>query len=300
MKRVAVVIVTYNSEKDIFDCVASIRSHSDIALEDIELIIVDNNSINSEPMFERLRRQWGEDIICIRNTHNGGYGQGNNIGIRRSTAPVILIMNPDVRLICPIFKKALELFDKDRLLVMYGMKQMLTETKPSNGSIICTYRMNGYLRTLLNMAASRLDFYLPQLMFFSGSCFFVKREPFMSIGLFDEEVFLYGEEEDIHYRLRKRFKCHFKYDPSLRYLHLTNERKPSLKHEMAIVDVAMRQNAKKGYPAKKTLRNIIQKNNLQLASERTKLLVGKGDSALYQLFLDLRKELMEVKKGMIS
>ena len=75
MKQVSIIIVTYNSEKDIFDCVDSIQHQADIPLEDIELIVVDNCSRESEPMFERLRQQWGEDIVLIENAQNGGYGR---------------------------------------------------------------------------------------------------------------------------------------------------------------------------------------------------------------------------------
>ena len=44
MKRLSIVIVTYNSEKDIFDCVKSIQKYADIPLSEIELIVVDINS----------------------------------------------------------------------------------------------------------------------------------------------------------------------------------------------------------------------------------------------------------------
>lgn len=287
MKRVSIIIVTYNSEKDIFDCVESIKAHADIPLAEIELIIVDNNSREPEPMFQRLRQQWGEDIVCIENTHNGGYGQGNNVGIQRSTAPVILIMNPDVRIMDPFFRKPLEAFDRDPKLTMYGMKQMLTPTEPSSYSIICTYMMNGYLRSILNMVASRLDHYIPSLMYFSGSCFYIRKEPFAEIGMFDESVFMYGEEEDIHYRMAEKFGNHFRYDTSLRYLHLTKERKPDLKYETTLLDVAIKQNEKKGYPAWKTLRNFQQKNNIQLLRERLKIRLGRGNEELLALLIQL-------------
>ena len=127
MKRLSIIIVTYNSEHD--DCVSSIMKFSDIPLSEIELIIVDNNSRDTDTMFIKLKELYGNDIVLIKNTHNGGYGQGNNVGIKKATAPVILIMNPDVRLIEPFFKTAVEAFENDSELAMYGMKQMLTPTK---------------------------------------------------------------------------------------------------------------------------------------------------------------------------
>lgn len=148
MKKVSIIIVTYNSEKDIYDCINSIIENADIPLAEIELVVVDNNSTDCDTMFNKLKTLWGEDIILIKNSRNGGYGQGNNVGIRRCSAPVVLIMNPDVRLVCPIFKKAIDRFSKDKNMCMLGMKQWLTLEEPSTNSFTCTYRMNGYLSTI--------------------------------------------------------------------------------------------------------------------------------------------------------
>ena len=115
MKRLSIIIVTYNSEADIYDCIGSIKHHADIPLDEIELVVVDNGSSRVDEMFAALRVTWGDDITLLRNTHNGGYGQGNNIGIRHSTAPVIMIMNPDVRLMCPCFAKPLTAFEADAI-----------------------------------------------------------------------------------------------------------------------------------------------------------------------------------------
>ena len=67
MKRVSVVIVTYNSEQDIFDCINSIRKYADIPLEDIELVVVDNGSLKVDRMFDDLYELWGEDIVLLKN-----------------------------------------------------------------------------------------------------------------------------------------------------------------------------------------------------------------------------------------
>ena len=193
MKRLSVIIVTYNSENDIYDCISSIKQWSDIPLGELELIIVDNNSRNTDTMFEQLRSLYGSDIVLIKNTKNGGYGQGNNMGIRKATAPVVLIMNPDVRLMEPVFKTALDAFEGNKTLSIYGMKQMLTATEQSNNSFSCAYTVNGYLQTLMTSFGNRYDKYFPKYMHFSGSCFFVRKEMFEQIGLFDETIFMYGE-----------------------------------------------------------------------------------------------------------
>ena len=147
MKRLSVIIVTYKSEKDIYDCLSSVWKHCDIPKEELEIIVVDNSPV-CEPMFGKLKALYNNDIILIHNTHNGGYGQGNNVGIRRATAPLILIMNPDVRLETPFFSKPITSFEQDPNLMMYGVKQMYTPTKESQSSFCFTYMMNGYRRVL--------------------------------------------------------------------------------------------------------------------------------------------------------
>ena len=294
MKKVSIIIVTYNSEKDIYDCINSIIGNSDIPLAEIELVVVDNNSTGCDTMFGKLKTLWGEDIILIKNSSNGGYGQGNNVGIRRCSAPLVLIMNPDVRLVCPIFHKAIDRFSKDKSMCMLGMKQWLTLEEPSNNSFTCTYRMNGYLSTILSALCTRLDFYIAKYMHFSGSCFFINKAMFEAVGLFDESVFLYGEEDDIHYRLMHRFKdCKMIYDKSLRYLHLTKERKPDIKYEKTLIDVAVIQNKKKGYSKQKTLINRLRCINLQIFRERLRIMLGKKDQTLLDMLEKLKLYIKE-------
>ena len=289
MKKLSIIIVTYNSEKDIYECLDTIYSHCDIPIKELEVIIVDNNSTDCATMFNKLKTLWGEDIILIKNSSNGGYGQGNNVGIRQCSAPVELIMNTDVRLVCPIFRKAINLFSKNKNMCILGMKQWLTLNEPSSNSFTCTSRMNGYLSTILSALCTRLDIYLAKYMYFSGSCFFINKAMFETVGLFDESVFLYGEEDDIHYRLMHRFKdCKMIYNKNLRYLHLTKERQPDIKYEKTLIDVAVIQNQKKGYNEDKTLKNRLRCINLLILRERLRIMLGKNNRTLLNMLEELK------------
>ena len=291
MKRLSIIIVTYNSEKDIFDCISSIKQWSDIPFDELELIIVDNNSRNTDSIFEQLRLLYGNDIVLVKNTHNGGYGQGNNMGIRRATAPVILIMNPDVRMIEPVFKTTLDAFERNNSLCMYGMKQMLSATEVSSNSFCCAYTVNGYLQTIMTSIGNRYDYYLPRYMHFSGSCFFIRKEMFEQVGLFDETIFMYGEEEDIHYRMRKSGFKQMIYNPKLHYIHLTKEREPNLAYETKLLDVAIEHSKKKGYDVSKTIKNRLRNNTILLLREKVLVFLGKKDKRQMNLLKEFRKEI---------
>lgn len=292
MKRLSIIIVTYNSEKDIYDCINSIFQYSDIPADELEIIVVDNGSVGRDVMFENIRSEYGSDIILIGNSHNGGYGQGNNVGIRRASAPVLLVMNPDVRLAEPVFSTVLDAFDRDSHLYMYGMKQYLSPVKASRHSFSFTYMMNGYLWALLTGLFTRLDLFLPRCMYLTGSFFFVKKSNFESVGLFDESVFMYGEEDDIHFRLVQQFGPCIRYDRHHHYIHQVLDRRPNLQYEKSIFNSVLSLHEKKGYSRIRTTDNFIRSAKLRIFKEFIRMKMGKSDE-LYNVLCSFRNYLME-------
>lgn len=219
MKHLSVIILTYNSEKDIYECLDSVYQHNDIG-NGLEVIVVDNQSRDFASMQQEISQRYPE-VIITQNTHNGGYGQGNNVGIRIAQAPVIAIMNPDVRLMQPIFSAALQTLQTDT--IMCAGKQMHTPTQ-LGWSYAFDYNAMSYLQVPLRNLYKRFDYYDYRHMYLSGAFFFIKKECFEQIGMFDEQIFMYGEECDIHLRLRKVFpKKKIKFLP-IPYLHLTADR----------------------------------------------------------------------------
>lgn len=284
MKSLSLIIVTYQSEHDIYDCLQSVWKHCDIPTDELEVIVVDN-SPESDTMFARLSKLYGTDITLIHNTHNGGYGQGNNVGIRRAKAPVIMIMNPDVRLCEPVFQTALDAFAHDEQLCMYGMRQMLAEHAPHDPqpsiksplSFDCSRCMNGYLIPFVSKICNKFGWYRPKSMYLQGSCFFISKEKFAEAGLFDEDIFMYGEEDDIHWRMKMKFGPHFKYNGRLHYLHLALERPMNLETEMKMVASTVAVNKKRGVDEKQTVKNYIRYYRTRLFSARIRNLLKGGD-----------------------
>lgn len=291
MKRLSVIIVTYHSEHDIYDCLQSIEKYCDIPREELEIIVVDNSQ-ESDDMFARLRQLHNDSLLLIHNTHNGGYGQGNNVGIRQSSSPVVLVMNPDVRLCEPIFKTALMAFENDSQLCIYGMKQMLSEKQNSPLSFDCSRQMNGYLIPFATTLCNKFDIFIPSCMFVAGSCFFVSKEKFEAVGLFDEDLFMYGEEDDIHYRLKKRFSPHFTYNPRLRYIHLVQDRPMSFNTEKRTIDSVVLSYKKKGVSPKSTCNNLIRNYRMRWF---IKVLGGNDDKNSISVIKDAIRYCKSVK-----
>lgn len=232
MKKLAVIIVTYNSERDIYGCLEALFAHNDLG-EALEVIVVDNNSREFEHMQQEIAQRYGERVEVLRNSQNGGYGQGNNIGIKHSSAPIIMIMNPDVRWMKGSLKAITEKYDKDEQLAICGFKQIINESGKPGVSFSMLNHYPGLVRLIGGIIAKRLNLFCWRHMYFCGACFCVRKSMFEQAGLFDEKIFLYGEENDIHYRLHHSYpNTHDRYLRDYVYLHLT-ENRPTTEKQFA-------------------------------------------------------------------
>lgn len=231
--KLSVIIVTYNSEKDIYDCLRSLYKYNDLPQDDLEVIVVDNQSRN----YEAMRACLGKDYPAVRvvqNTHNGGYGQGNNVGIRMATAPIVAIMNPDVRLLQPTLAALVHCFENPNV-VMSGCKQMLA-TGHQGWSFACTYAMREPLRVLMRNVCLPLNCFNYRFMYLSGAFFMLRKTAFEEIGMYDEKLFMYGEEPDIYLRFRKQFdKMQIAYLPNITYLHDHSKRPYSQDRQRTVI-----------------------------------------------------------------
>lgn len=223
MKELSVIIVTYNSEPDIYGCLEALFAHNDLG-EALEVIVVDNDSRDFTHMQNELKRLYGDKVKVCSNKQNGGYGQGNNIGIKHATSPVIMIMNPDVRWEKGSFKTIVQAYQTSPTLAMYGFKQVTMQGDRAL-SFCYTNCSSAIEKSLGTFIANRLEHYQAKKMCLAGACFSIRKAMMETIGGFDEQIFLYAEENDIHYRMHERFpQALSRYNPQMVYRHRCENR----------------------------------------------------------------------------
>lgn len=222
-KLISIVIVTYNSSSLIRVCLESIISFNDIG-DSLEVIIVDNNSDDYDLLVSNAILVM-PDCKILRNKRNGGYGQGNNIGIKQSSGSIIMIMNPDVTLFKPIFKDVLKHFENSQVGLLGGSQYENLEKRR------CSFVPLGLGITSLIISKfyRALDIYNSKFLCIHGACFFIRKSLMSSIGYYDENIFLYNEELDIQKRIQKHSQLKIIYDKSIGYMHPMEERSVSHK-----------------------------------------------------------------------
>jgi GT2 family glycosyltransferase len=96
----SIVIVTWNSEEDIAECLGSIyNAEYDESKLKVETIVVDNNSAdNSVVVIEHFIKIFPYNIKLIKNKENLGYTKGCNQGVKIASGGFLLLLNPDTQI----------------------------------------------------------------------------------------------------------------------------------------------------------------------------------------------------------
>jgi len=95
MPRVEIVVVTHNSAAEIGRCLDALAGLSE---SEVGILIVDNASADSTTE-EVAVRQSRANLRLLANPENVGFAAALNQGVRASTAPLILSLNPDALLV---------------------------------------------------------------------------------------------------------------------------------------------------------------------------------------------------------
>jgi GT2 family glycosyltransferase len=111
---VAVVVVTWNSAGYLPGCLNSLRR---LRRPPAEAVVVDSGSIDGAA---EVVRQGHPEVRLIRCEENVGFCRGNNIGIRATTSPFVLVLNPDTLLEPDFLEQLLPAFEDPRVGLAAG------------------------------------------------------------------------------------------------------------------------------------------------------------------------------------
>jgi len=172
-QNLSIVIVTLRSEKVIDRCINSINKN-------LPIIVVENSN-NTE--FKNYLENNYKNVQCILSKNNLGTGAGYNIGIKFSKTDYVYAINPDIT------------FETNALDEIF-----MASEKIENFSIlspICSDE-NFPNYGLINKKKNYIDNNLPfQVSYVDGFSMLLNKRKFKNNYYFDENFFMYWENNDI-------------------------------------------------------------------------------------------------------
>jgi len=202
---VSVIILNWNGQKYLKDCLISLESQS---YKNFELILVDNGSKDESVFFVK---QNFKNVIIIANKKNYGFAKGNNIGISSAKGSYIFLVNNDTRVEKNCIKNLMKIAEKKKTAGMFAPKILSFE----NPKLIDSTGLNIY-RDGLARGRGRLEIDAGQyndkleILIPSGCAALYRKKMLKEVGLFDEIFFAYCEDTDLGLRGRLMgWKCLF-------------------------------------------------------------------------------------------
>ncbi len=224
----SIIILSYNTSKITVDCLKSIFKDKGLTFDlnkidnknliPTEIIIIDNNS--QDDSVAQIKKF---PVKLIENKVNGGFGKANNQGFKIAKGNYILLLNSDTLILHSAISQSLnwlcshpeasvctaQLLNKDKSIQASG------GFFPNLTNVI-TWCLNLDDLPLVNKIAKPIHphtpnfythdkFYLKdhQQDWVTGAFMMIRNSHLKPTGGFDENYFMYGEEVELSYRIKK-------------------------------------------------------------------------------------------------
>ena len=214
LPSISVISVLYNnSSEEVEKFIRCIVKNTNLVQE---IILVDNSDTEYlQKHIQNISKGFCIDINYIKTKNNLGFGRAANIGIKKAQSDFILIINPDAYVIDECINTLLRTILSDKNIAIVEAAHIPHEHP---------------------------KFYNPITLeppWASACCFMARKQYLEEVNGFDENIFLYGEDVDLSWRLKaKGYKI--VYQPKARVEHHSLEERKHLHSNNCVSNLYLR------------------------------------------------------------
>lgn len=225
---VSIIILSYNTKDLLRTCLTTVFA-SLLGEYRMEVIVCDNAS-NDESLL-MVKKEFPA-VISIQNGKNLGFAAGNNPGIALSKGRYVLLLNSDTEVYKDTFATMISYMDKNedvgvstcKIVLPTGQIDMACHRGFPTPWASITYLLK--LETLFPTSRLFGQYHqgykgfstIHEVDCIVGAFFMVRRTVIKKVGLLDEDYFMYGEDIDWCYRIKKA-GWKIMYNPQTSILH---------------------------------------------------------------------------------
>jgi len=210
--QLSIIIINYKSSRLLLDCLKTV--YAETSNTHFEVIVVDNDSRDGG---KELLLDAFPDLRWIEMDYNAGFARANNEGIRQSLGSTILLLNPDTLVEQHAIDRCYSAF-AESTFVACGVQLLNSDRTPQiSGNYFMVGGLNyllplPYLGNFLQRIGRALHVRPPNVAnaesvvevdWINGAFLMAEKSAIEMAGLMDEDFFLYAEEAEWCYRLKK-------------------------------------------------------------------------------------------------
>ena len=219
MAKLTISIVNFNAGEYLLNCLKSIKDVEDEV--NMEVFVVDNNS--SDRSIEKAQKEFPK-YKYILNIENLGFGKAHNLVLKNLNTEYILILNPDVELKKGDLKEMLNYMEENKevgasspeIILTNGVRDLTAHRGFPTPWASFKYFLfkDDSLYHLTNFDLTKIH----EVDAITGAYFLTRKSVLEKVGFFDEDYFMYAEDLDLCYRIKKAgYKI--MYVPTVKVLH---------------------------------------------------------------------------------
>lgn len=206
----SVIIVSFNTKDIILACLNSLyRFTSGI---NFEVIVVDNASTDGSVIALTQFESTHPNFRLVRSSANIGFGRANNLGVKEAIGKYLLFLNSDTVFTSNNLPYCLKVVDDDTRIGVYSCNLTNRDGshQPSGGYFPNLSRLIAWqiflddippFSNFINSIHPHTSKLQPDWL--TGAFMLIPARIFKRVGGFDEKIFMYTEELELCYRIKK-------------------------------------------------------------------------------------------------
>lgn len=208
--EVSIIVVNYKVMEKLLNCINSINS-SKLNIP-FEVIVVDNEG--DESLEKELKKH--AQIKYIKSNKNIGFGAGNNLGAKHASGKYLFFLNPDTRIASNTIDQLYKFIKSSKnvgivspMLVDSKFKFFSTQSRKELTPLNVIYSFSFLRKVFKNKSIYHDPFFnkwnkkIPiEVETIPGAALMISKKLFEKVKGFDEQFFLYFEENDLSNRIR--------------------------------------------------------------------------------------------------
>lgn len=209
--QISIIIVNWNTRDLLAQCLESVaRAVQSCGPNFAETIVIDNGSTDGSVAMIETDFPW---VRCLQNQENIGFARANNQAIALSNSQYVLLLNSDALIPSNTLNRLYSFMEAQPDVAVVGPTLLNID-----GSFQASYgqfpTISTYFWQLLGLASFFYGTHFPSASpedsqttqdvdWVGGACLLCRRSALATVGLLDEQFFMYAEEMEWCYRFKQ-------------------------------------------------------------------------------------------------